>query len=216
MDDALLVRRFKGFGDLPRDGQRLVERNRTPRDPLRQVLAFDEFQHERAHAAGIFQAVDMRDVRMIEGGERLRFARKPGQAIGIAGEGVRKDLQRDVAIQLRIVRSIHLTHSACAESGQNLIRADSGAGGEGQRSGIIVPDSSPTGLLLSDGRTVSRVTRRRSVERVRRRCAASLSIQPFERSRWRLRRTRSISMGVELSGGGGGRADRWQFPVPGD
>ena len=76
----------------------------------------------------------MRDVRMIEGGERLRFARETGQAIGIAGEGVRKDLQRDVAIQLRVVRSIHLTHSACAEGGQHLIRAESGAGGEGQLS----------------------------------------------------------------------------------
>ena len=73
------------------------------RDPLRQILALDQFHHERAYAARIFQAVDMRDVRMIEGRERLRFAREPGQAIGIAGEGVRKDLQRDVAIQLRVV-----------------------------------------------------------------------------------------------------------------
>ena len=68
----------------------------------------------------------MRDVRMIEDRERLRFAREPGQAIGIAGEGVRKDLQRDVAIQLRVVCAIHLAHAARAEGGENLIRADTG------------------------------------------------------------------------------------------
>src|SRR5258705_5849025 len=123
MDDALLVRRFKGFGDLPRDWQRLVERNPTPRDPLRQVLTLDQFQHEPAYAARIFQAVDMRDVRMIEGRERLRFAREACQAIGIAGEGVRKDLERDVAIQLRVAGAIDLAHPARAEGRENLIRA---------------------------------------------------------------------------------------------
>ena len=34
MDDALLVRRFERVGDLPRDGQRLVERDRPARDAL--------------------------------------------------------------------------------------------------------------------------------------------------------------------------------------
>ena len=65
MDDALLVRRFKGFGDLPRDGQRLVERNRTPRDPLRKVFALDQLHHERRDAATLFEPIDARDVRMV-------------------------------------------------------------------------------------------------------------------------------------------------------
>jgi hypothetical protein len=38
--------------------------------------------------------------------------------------------------------------------------------------------------------------RRRADER-RGRSAESLSIEPFERSRWRLRRTRRMTMGVE-------------------
>jgi hypothetical protein len=101
-----------------------IEWDRSPRDPLRQVLTLDQFHHERAYAARIFQAVDMRDVRMIEGRERLRFACEAGQAIGIAGEGVRQDLQRDVAIQLRVVCAIHLTHAASAESGEDLVRAE--------------------------------------------------------------------------------------------
>ena len=34
MNDPLLVRRLERFGDLPRDRQRLVERNRPARDPV--------------------------------------------------------------------------------------------------------------------------------------------------------------------------------------
>ena len=36
MDDPLLVRGFQRLGDLPRDRQRFVERDRAARDPLRQ------------------------------------------------------------------------------------------------------------------------------------------------------------------------------------
>ena len=48
MNDALLVRGFQGLRDLLRDGQRFIERDRAARDPLRQIVAFDEFHHERA------------------------------------------------------------------------------------------------------------------------------------------------------------------------
>ena len=34
MDDALLMRRFQGFGDLLRNRQGLVDRNRTLRDAV--------------------------------------------------------------------------------------------------------------------------------------------------------------------------------------
>jgi hypothetical protein len=40
----------------------------------------------RPYTARLFQAVDVRDVRMVQRGERLRFAREPGQAIGIVRE----------------------------------------------------------------------------------------------------------------------------------
>ena len=49
-----------------RDRQRLVERNRAARDALRQILALDEFHDEGADAAGFFEAVDVRDVGMIQ------------------------------------------------------------------------------------------------------------------------------------------------------
>ena len=63
MDDALLVRRFERLGDLLRDRHRLVERNRAARDPLRQILALDQFHDERAaRLPAFFESVDVRDV----------------------------------------------------------------------------------------------------------------------------------------------------------
>ena len=49
-------------------------------------------------------------------GERLRFAREPREPFGIAGERVGQDLDRDVAIELRIARAIHLAHAAGADA----------------------------------------------------------------------------------------------------
>ena len=92
MDDPLLVRRFERLGDLLRDRQRFVERDRAARDSLREILALDQFHDERAHTAGFFEAVDVRDVRMVQRGERLRFACEPREPIGIVREQSRAGL----------------------------------------------------------------------------------------------------------------------------
>ena len=49
----------------------------------RQILALDQLHHQRADAVGFLEAVDVRDVRMVERGERLRFALEPRQPLGI-------------------------------------------------------------------------------------------------------------------------------------
>ena len=103
------------------------------RDALRQVLALDEFHHERAHAAGFFEAVDVRDVRMVQRRERLRFAREPREPVGVAGDRESgRTLDRDLAIQLRVARAIDLAHPADADAGDDFIDAETGAGSEGQ------------------------------------------------------------------------------------
>ena len=48
MDDPLFVRCFERLGDLFCDRQRLVDRDRSARQPLRQILALDQFHHEGA------------------------------------------------------------------------------------------------------------------------------------------------------------------------
>ena len=70
MDDALFVRRFQRFGNLPGDRQCLVERDRPLRDAVGERRAFDQLHHESADAVRPFEAIDLRDVGMIQRGER--------------------------------------------------------------------------------------------------------------------------------------------------
>ena len=96
MDDPLLVRRFKCFGNLPRDGQGVLERDRTLRDAIRERRPFDQLQYQRARTTRFLEAVNRGDVWMIQRGEELRFALEAGDAFGVGGEERGQSLDRDV------------------------------------------------------------------------------------------------------------------------
>ena len=128
MDDAQLVRRLEGFGDLSRDGQRLVGRQRPAGNHRRQILASHQFHHERPTAQELLDAVDRRDTGVIQRRERLRFASEPRQALGIAGEKVRQDFDGDVAIESGVARTIHLAHASGTDGDGNFVRAEAPSG----------------------------------------------------------------------------------------
>ena len=79
MNDTLFVRRCKRVGNLPCDVQCFINRQRTPRDSLREVLALDELHHERAlMPAGVwedFDSVDLRDVGVLERAQQVALSR---------------------------------------------------------------------------------------------------------------------------------------------
>ena len=133
MNDANLVRGLEGFGDLPRDRQRVTWRHRSARDEHRQVVALDELYHERAHPAGFVDAEDLRDVRVIERRERLGFAYEARQPVGVLRKRLGQHLDRDIPIERRVARAIHLAHAACADGSEDFVRAEAGTGSEGHR-----------------------------------------------------------------------------------
>ena len=137
VDDALLVRGLERFGDLFRNRQRFVDRDRPARNALRQIVALDQFHHQRANTAGFFEAVDVRDIRMVQGRERLRFAGEPRQPVGVAGEWVRQNLERDVTIEFRVAGAVDLPHPALADLRNDFVDAESSAGCECQVLWII-------------------------------------------------------------------------------
>src|SRR4029453_18790859 len=100
MDNAMLVRRFERDGDLSGNGQRVVNRKRAELEAIGNRLAVDEFEHERLDAVRFLEAVDRRDVGVIERCEDVRFALEARQTIGIEREQRREYFQRDVAVQL--------------------------------------------------------------------------------------------------------------------
>ena len=84
VDDPLLVRGFERLRDLLRDRQRLVERDRAACDALREILALDQFHHERGDALALFEPVDGGDIRMVQRGEDFGFTLKPREPVGVA------------------------------------------------------------------------------------------------------------------------------------
>jgi hypothetical protein len=84
--------------------------------------------HEKLLTVRVVEAVDRTEVRMVHGGEDLRFPAEACEALRVVREGVGKDLQRDVAIQLGIARPIHFAHAAGTECRDDFVRATTNAG----------------------------------------------------------------------------------------
>src|SRR5215467_3628040 len=69
-----------------------------------------------------------------------RFPLKSGTAVGIGSKITRQNFQSDVAIQTRITRPIHLSHSACAEWRKYFVRPELCPGRQRHKCGIIAPE----------------------------------------------------------------------------
>jgi hypothetical protein len=100
------------------------------RNAIGERRTFDQFEHQYPHATRFFEAVDGGDIGMIERREDLCLTLEAREAIRIEREGLRQDLQRDVAIQFRIARAIDLTHAAGPERRLDFIRAEASARGQ--------------------------------------------------------------------------------------
>ena len=150
MDDPLFVRGFERVGDLLRNRQCLVDREPClpcrsaggakegalrpmPFDSLGQILALDEFHHERRDAPTFFEPVDGGDIGMVQRGKRLRFTLEAREPLGVVRERLRQDLDCDVAIELGITRPIDFAHASAADQLDQLEDAEAGTGGKGQR-----------------------------------------------------------------------------------
>ena len=83
VDDALLVRGFERVGDLARDRERLLNRQRARRQTLGERRALDQLEHEAADAVGLLEAVDRADVRMIQRRQHPRLALEAREPLGI-------------------------------------------------------------------------------------------------------------------------------------
>ena len=85
------------------------------RDAIGQRRALDQLHDQERTAVALFETVNVRDPRMVERRQHLRFAAEPRQAFGIAGDRGQQHLDRDVAMQFRIACAIHFPHSAGAD-----------------------------------------------------------------------------------------------------
>ena len=70
---------------------------------------------------------------MVQRGENLRFPLEPGEAVWVGGERFGEDLERNLALELRISRLIDLPHAAFADEGGHVVVPESRADLEGHR-----------------------------------------------------------------------------------
>jgi hypothetical protein len=128
--DSPVVRRFERLENLPGNGQGFVNRHGPLLDAISDRRPFDHFHDERLDALSLLETVHVRDIRMIQGGEDLRFALKPSEAVCVRGKGIRQHFQGVFALERRVPRAPDLTHPAAAERSADLVRAEAGAGGQ--------------------------------------------------------------------------------------
>lgn len=116
MHDALLMRRVERGGNLSRDGQGVVERQRAARDQvLPQRDARNELEDEAGEVVSLFEAEERRDVGMVERGQDAGFPLRAPTAFRISCELGGQELDGHVATEPGVARPIDLTHAAFAE-----------------------------------------------------------------------------------------------------
>jgi hypothetical protein len=86
----------------------------SPLDDFGERRPIDQLHHERLNPIRLLEAVDDRDVRVIQCSERFGFTLETREPLRIMREGLGQDLDRNGTIEFRIARTVDLTHTAGA------------------------------------------------------------------------------------------------------
>ena len=95
---------------------------------VRRAWPLDELEDQTASAVSVHHAINGANMRMIEGRQQSRLSLEPCEPLRIGGEIPWQDLDRDVAAQRRIRRTINLPHSSFADRRMDFVDAKTGAG----------------------------------------------------------------------------------------
>ena len=125
MDDPLFVGLLERVRDLQRDREAFGQGQRPRFEALGEGRAGDELHDERVRFAAGLDAIDLRDVRVVELRQQLRLALEARETLLVLGERCRQDLDRDFALEPRVVRAVDLAHAAFAQLGGDLVGTDS-------------------------------------------------------------------------------------------
>jgi hypothetical protein len=130
VNDAVSVSHFERLGELGADRQGFLDLQGGAREACRQGLSLHQLHHQRGPPAGVLlQAVNARDVGVVERGQRERLATKLRDRVRVAAHGAGQDFERDVTLEPRVVRAIDLAHASGAERGDDLVGPEASADG---------------------------------------------------------------------------------------
>ena len=108
--------------------QRLVERERTAREPGRERFALEILHDEELEAVLLADVVERADVGMVQPRDRSGLALEALSSLRLFGGVRRQDLDGHDAPHACVVRAIDLAHPSTAQEGDDLVRSQAGAG----------------------------------------------------------------------------------------
>jgi hypothetical protein len=125
VNDSSRVRSSKAGGDL----KRVLDRGSTlRRDMVPQGRSIEELGDDERHALFDTAVEDGEDIRVRQHADGPRLLRKTSQPLRVESERLREDLDGDVAVDLWIVRAIHLSHATGTEGRDDLVSPEARAG----------------------------------------------------------------------------------------
>jgi hypothetical protein len=130
VDDAVLVCDFQRVGDLPGNGECLVDGKGPLCDTVRQRGTLDELEDQRLRAVAFLNAVNRRDMRIIQRSEDLRFTCEAGETVRVERNRRREHFQRNVALQLGVAGALDFAHAARAKQADDFVGTHLCAGWE--------------------------------------------------------------------------------------
>ena len=116
VDDALLVRDLERLGQLHGEVESFFDGRLASGEPLGQILALDQLQHEKAKARRLARwpwIVAMQ--RVVQRGQEPGFAFEALEAVGICGESRREKLDRHLAVERGVDGAPDHAHAAFAD-----------------------------------------------------------------------------------------------------
>jgi hypothetical protein len=126
--DPRAMRLVERVRDLHPVAQRLVERERAPREAIGKRLAFEVLHHEERRALLLADVVERADMRVIEVRDRARFVLEAFTELQVSRDVRGQYLDRDGALQASVARFVDFAHAAGPERGLDLVRAEAPTG----------------------------------------------------------------------------------------
>ena len=124
MDDSVIMSGLETFGDLPGHIERVVDRHPGAcGDQVGEHRPFDQLHHQPRDSRCFLDAVYLRDVLVVQGGENMGFAFKTGEPLGVRCKLWREDLDGDVPVEPSVAGTIDLAHSPGTQRPDDLVLA---------------------------------------------------------------------------------------------
>jgi len=99
-------------GNVNRERKRAPEWHWPAVDTGGQRLAFQVLHDQEVHAVVVADVIQRADVRVVESGDRVRFALEACAQLRVCRQGPQQQFDRNGAVETCISRTIHLTHAA--------------------------------------------------------------------------------------------------------